>query len=67
VSEVNIHGVPSSPPAKQFMVRLRGKEGSFRCEGDGEHKCGCNVFKKDPSDPMVYVCNCCGTRWRGET
>jgi hypothetical protein len=63
--ETNIHGVPSSPPMKQYMVRLPGEELAFRCPGDGEHGCGCNVFHKE-TDPMVFICNACGTHWRGE-
>lgn len=36
---------------------------SFRCE-----ECGCNVFRKPQpyTDPLLYKCNGCGTRWRGE-
>lgn len=40
------------------MPRVNGV--AFRCE------CGCNVFRRLVEDSLVYVCNACKSRWRGE-
>ena len=43
----------------QFMVKVEGK--SFACE-----ECYCNVFHKPLHDDTQFICNGCGTQYRGE-
>lgn len=43
---------------KDVVPRINGQ--SFRCD------CGCNVFRHPEGEPLVFVCNACGDRYRGE-
>ena len=47
-----------APQPPDVMPMIDGK--SFRCE------CGANVFRHPPGEPLIYVCNACRARYRGE-
>ncbi len=47
-----------SHPLPDVMPVVGGKP--FRCD------CGCNVFRHPEGEPLVFACNSCGERWRGE-
>lgn len=48
----------SAPVPPDVMPMINGR--SFRCE------CGCNVFRHPEGEPLVFVCNSCSARFRGE-
>ena len=49
-----------SPPTETFMPKVDGKP--FRCED-----CGSNCFHKPVAeDTLLFACNSCRTRYRGE-
>jgi hypothetical protein len=50
---------------KSFMIKLPGKEQSFRCDNTGAHgeKCGCNCFHKMVGDPDRFICNGCDAEY----
>lgn len=43
---------------EDIMPMIDGR--SFRCD------CGANVFRHPEGEPLVFVCNSCQTRFRGE-
>lgn len=47
-----------APVPPDVMPMIDGR--SFRCS------CGCNVFRHPEGEPMVFVCNACRARYRGE-
>lgn len=42
------------------MIYLEGSRTAFRCD------CGSNVFHSPDDEPERFICNWCGTGWRGE-
>ena len=53
--------LPPTPETvdEDTMVFIKGR--AFRCE-----ICDANVFRKAKNDPDLFVCNGCGTTYRGE-
>lgn len=47
-----------SSPQDKMVWLPDGK--NFRCD------CGCNVFRNSKGEDFTYICNSCGTRWKGE-
>lgn len=48
----------ADPVPPDVMPMIDGR--SFRCS------CGCNVFRHPEGEPLVFVCNGCRARYRGE-